>query len=132
MEWKYSALGVRSLAVGIASLPCGKEALATMKPETRAALATPSSVSWHGAVAGGSTREGSATPSSVSRASASWGTSSSGTSTCSTRCDQSVTGQRALEQVGHADVGCPGSQIAKVEMAFLHLQHPKDVGPLAI
>lgn len=47
MEWKYSAMGVRSLAVGVASLPCGKQALEAMKPETRAALTTPSSANWH-------------------------------------------------------------------------------------
>jgi len=38
MEWKTSGMGIRSLAMGVASLPCGKEALAAMKPETRAAL----------------------------------------------------------------------------------------------
>lgn len=47
MEWKYSGMGIRSLAVGVASLPCGKDALAAMKPETRAALTDPSSASWH-------------------------------------------------------------------------------------
>ena len=47
MEWKYSGMGIRSLAVGIASLPCGTQALAAMRPETRAALAQPSSAKWH-------------------------------------------------------------------------------------
>jgi hypothetical protein len=47
MEWKYSSMGVRSLAVGVASLPCAKEALAAMKPETRGALENPSSANWH-------------------------------------------------------------------------------------
>lgn len=47
MEWKYSSVGVRSLAVGIASLSCGKEALAAVQPETRFALANPMSAKWH-------------------------------------------------------------------------------------
>lgn len=47
MEWKYSTMGIRSLASGVASMPCGKEALASMKPETRAALTNPSLASWH-------------------------------------------------------------------------------------
>ena len=47
MEWKYSSMGMRSLAVGVASLPCAKDALAAMKAETRAALENPSSTSWH-------------------------------------------------------------------------------------
>ena len=47
MNWKYSSVGVRSLAVGIASLSCAREALAAMQPETRFALANPMSARWH-------------------------------------------------------------------------------------
>jgi hypothetical protein len=47
MEWKYSAMGVRSLAVGVSSLKCATDAFAAMKPETRAALESPSSTNWH-------------------------------------------------------------------------------------
>ena len=47
MEWKYSSVGVRSLAIGLAHLKCEKEALATMQPATRFALANPMSTRWH-------------------------------------------------------------------------------------
>lgn len=47
MEWKYSSAGIRSLHVGVSSLPCAAQAFAAMKPETRAALQNPSSASWH-------------------------------------------------------------------------------------
>lgn len=47
MEWKYSSTGIRSLRIGVDSLSCAKDALAAMKPETRAALANPTSEKWH-------------------------------------------------------------------------------------
>ena len=47
MEWKYSSMGLRALAVGVSSLPCADAAFAAMTPETRAALQNPSSIKWH-------------------------------------------------------------------------------------
>ncbi len=47
MEWKYSSVGVRSLAIGLTHLKCEKDALATMQPATRFALANPMSTKWH-------------------------------------------------------------------------------------
>lgn len=40
-------MGIRALAHGVSAMPCGAQALATMKPETRHALENPSSASWH-------------------------------------------------------------------------------------
>lgn len=47
MEWKYSSIGIRSLAFGIASLPYGSEVKAALNPATRAALDDPNSTKWH-------------------------------------------------------------------------------------
>ena len=41
--WKYSSIGIRSLAFGVASLPYGAEAKAAMTPATRLALEQPNS-----------------------------------------------------------------------------------------
>jgi hypothetical protein len=47
MDWKYSSMGMRSLSVGIASLPYGARALETMTSDTQSALKNPSTASWH-------------------------------------------------------------------------------------
>jgi hypothetical protein len=47
MEWKYSSAGMRALAFGVSTMQCHQEALAAMRPETRAALERPQSAPWH-------------------------------------------------------------------------------------
>lgn len=47
MEWKYSGVGVRSLAAGLATTGRAPEVLARCSPATREALAHPLLSAWH-------------------------------------------------------------------------------------